>query len=59
MKTAPPVQCSEPNRPDIEFITFDVQNDVVVADLAALLKDYQHRYQPGEDRRRVHVEPGG
>ncbi len=39
VKTAPPVQCSEPNRPDIEFITFDVQNDVAVADLAALLKD--------------------
>jgi uncharacterized repeat protein (TIGR04052 family) len=39
VKTAPPVQCSEPNRPEIEFTAFDVQNDLVVADLAALLQD--------------------
>ena len=39
VKTAPPVQCSEPNRVDVEFAAFDVQSDVVVADLAALLKD--------------------
>ncbi|HUA59659.1 MAG TPA: MbnP family copper-binding protein [Verrucomicrobiae bacterium] len=38
-KTAPPVQCAEPNRVDVEFAAFDVATDVVVADLAALLKD--------------------
>jgi len=39
VKTAPPVSCSEPNRVDVEFAQFDPQNDIVVADLAALLKD--------------------
>jgi len=39
VKTAPPVQCSEPNRAEVEFAVFDAANDVVVADLAALLKD--------------------
>jgi hypothetical protein len=39
VKTAPPVECSEPNRAEIEFTAFDVQNDLVVADLAALLQD--------------------
>jgi uncharacterized repeat protein (TIGR04052 family) len=34
-----PTQCSEPNRPDIELTGFDPSRDVVVADLAALLKD--------------------
>ncbi|HTP32995.1 MAG TPA: MbnP family copper-binding protein [Candidatus Acidoferrales bacterium] len=38
-KTAPPVQCSEPNRVDVELAGFDARSDVVVADLAALLKD--------------------
>jgi len=39
VKTAPPVQCSEPNRVDVEFPAFDAGSDFVVADLAALLKD--------------------
>ena len=38
VKTAPPVQCSEPNRAEVEFSTFDAQSDVVLADLAALLR---------------------
>jgi uncharacterized repeat protein (TIGR04052 family) len=39
VKTAPPVQCSEPNKVDVEFPAFDAGSDFVVADLAALLKD--------------------
>ena len=39
VKTAPPAQCSEPNRPEIELAAFDISSDVVIADLAALLKD--------------------
>ena len=39
VKTAPPVQCSEPNRAEVEFSAFDGQSDVVLADLAALLRD--------------------
>lgn len=34
-----PTQCSEPNRPEIELTGFDPSRDVVIADLAALLKD--------------------
>jgi len=39
VKTAPPAQCSSPNRPDVELAGFDPATDVVIADLAALLKD--------------------
>ena len=39
VKTAPPVQCSEPNRVDVAFAEFNVATDVVTADLGALLKD--------------------
>jgi len=39
VKTAPPAQCSEPNRAEIELAAFDPSADVVIADLAALLKD--------------------
>lgn len=38
-KITVPTQCSEPNRPEIEFAEFDAGQDTVVADLAALLKD--------------------
>ncbi|SPE40761.1 conserved exported hypothetical protein [Candidatus Sulfopaludibacter sp. SbA3] len=38
-KTAPPAQCSEPNRVDVELTSFNAQADFVIADLAALLKD--------------------
>ena len=34
-----PTQCSEPNRPEIELAGFDASQDVVIADLAALLQD--------------------
>jgi uncharacterized repeat protein (TIGR04052 family) len=39
VRTAPPVQCSAPNRPQIDLPGFDLYSDVVIADLAALLKD--------------------
>ena len=39
VKTAPPAQCSAPNRVDVEFASFDPAADIVIADLAALLKD--------------------
>ena len=39
VKTAPPVQCSAPNRAEIELRGFDPAADFVIADLAALLKD--------------------
>jgi len=39
IKTAPPAQCSAENRAGIELPGFDPQTDVVIADLAALLKD--------------------
>jgi uncharacterized repeat protein (TIGR04052 family) len=39
VKTAPPAQCSEPNRVDVEFSAFDPANDVVLADLGALLRN--------------------
>jgi len=38
VKTAPPVRCSEPNRVEVEFPAFDIANDVVLADLGALLR---------------------
>jgi len=38
-KTTVPTSCSEPNRPEIELPGFDPSHDMVVADLAALLKD--------------------
>ncbi len=38
-KITVPTQCSEPNRPEIEMAEFDAERDIVVADLAALLKD--------------------
>ena len=38
-KTAPPAHCSQPNRPEIELSGFDPQTQVVIVDLAALLKD--------------------
>jgi len=38
-KTTVPTQCSEPNRPEIEIAGFDAGQDVVIADLATLLKD--------------------
>jgi len=38
-KITVPTQCSEPNRPEVQFAAFDVSQDVVLADLAALLKD--------------------
>ncbi len=38
-KITVPTQCSEPNRPEIAFSTFNPSGDVVIADLAALLKD--------------------
>jgi uncharacterized repeat protein (TIGR04052 family) len=38
-KITVPTQCSEPNRPEIEITGFDTSRDVVIADLAALLKD--------------------
>jgi uncharacterized repeat protein (TIGR04052 family) len=34
-----PTHCTEPNRPEIEISGFDPSRDVVIADLAALLKD--------------------
>ena len=34
-----PTSCSAPNRPEIELAGFDSSRDVVIADLAALLKD--------------------
>lgn len=34
-----PTQCSEPNRPEVSFAAFDVSRDIVIADLAMLLKD--------------------
>jgi len=39
IKTAPPVQCSEPNRAEVELPGFDITRDAVVADLAALLQN--------------------
>jgi uncharacterized repeat protein (TIGR04052 family) len=39
VKTAPPAQCSSPNRAQIELAGFDSRTDVVFADLGALLKD--------------------
>ena len=39
VKTTVPTQCSQPNRPEIEIAAFDPGQDVVIADLAALLKD--------------------
>jgi len=38
-KITVPMQCSEPNRPHVLLPEFDVQSDIVIADLAALLKD--------------------
>ena len=38
-KITVPMKCSEPNRPEIELAGFDPARDVVIADLAALLKD--------------------
>ena len=38
-KTTVPTQCSQPNRPEIEIAGFDPGQDVVIADLASLLKD--------------------
>jgi len=38
-KITVPTQCSEPNRLEIEILGFDPSRDVVIADLAALLKD--------------------
>jgi uncharacterized repeat protein (TIGR04052 family) len=38
-KITVPTQCSQPNRPQIEITGFDASRDVVIADLAALLKD--------------------
>lgn len=38
-KITVPTQCREPNRPEIELAGFDPSQDVVIADLAALLKD--------------------
>lgn len=34
-----PTQCSAPNRPEVELLNFDADKNVVIADLAALLKD--------------------
>jgi uncharacterized repeat protein (TIGR04052 family) len=34
-----PTTCSEPNRVEVEFAVFDPEQDVVTADLAALLQD--------------------
>jgi uncharacterized repeat protein (TIGR04052 family) len=34
-----PTQCRAPNRPEVEIAGFDPSRDVVIADLAALLKD--------------------
>jgi uncharacterized repeat protein (TIGR04052 family) len=34
-----PTQCGAPNRPEVEITSFNLARDVVVADLAALLKD--------------------
>ncbi len=39
VKTAPPAQCSSPNRAEIELTGFDPTHDFVIADLAALLKN--------------------
>jgi len=39
IKTAPPAQCSSPNRVEVELPGFNPQTDVVVADVATLLKD--------------------
>ena len=38
-KTTVPASCSETNRPEIELSGFDPSRDIVIADLAALLKD--------------------
>lgn len=38
-KTTVPTQCSAPNRVEVEFNAFDIARDVVVADLAELLRD--------------------
>jgi len=38
-KTTLPTQCAQPNRAEIEIADFDLSRDVVLADLAALLKD--------------------
>jgi uncharacterized repeat protein (TIGR04052 family) len=38
-KTTIPTSCGEPNRVDVEFPAFDASKDIVIADLAALLKD--------------------
>lgn len=38
-KITVPTQCSEPNRPEIQLAAFDASQDVVIADLGALLKD--------------------
>jgi len=38
-KTTVPTQCSEPNRPEIEIAGFNPGQDVVITDLASLLKD--------------------
>ncbi len=38
-KSTVPTVCSESNRVEVEFAEFDAERDVVIADLAALLKD--------------------
>jgi len=38
-KITVPITCREPNRPHIVLSQFDVRTDIVIADLAALLKD--------------------
>ncbi len=38
-KITVPTQCSAPNRPEIRFDAFNPDRDIVIADLAALLKD--------------------
>ena len=38
-KTTIPTSCSSPNRVEVEFADFNLAKDVVIADLAALLKD--------------------
>jgi uncharacterized repeat protein (TIGR04052 family) len=48
-KTTIPTQCRAPNRPEIEFAAFDPSRDVVVADLAALLKDSDVDGKPQTD----------
>ncbi len=38
-KTTVPTSCAQPNRPEVEIRDFDPSKEVVIADLAALLKD--------------------